>query len=153
MKYKTLGFVFLTLFGGGLIFTNSLAASGSIKWYAYEEGLTRGQKEQKKIFLHFWAAWCDSCKKMAKETFTDSSVIAYLNKNFISIKVNFDKKRAIASEYNVRGIPDNWFLAEKNGAISNLPGYIPAKMLLPILKYIHSDNYKKMSFGKFMDQM
>jgi len=151
MKYKLTGVMLAVLFFLGLFLTGSLAASGSIKWYTYETGMELGKKENKKIFLHFWAEWCDYCKKMEKETFVDSAVIAYLNKNYISIKVNADKERALVSEYNVRGLPDNWFITEKNEIIGNQPGYIPPDMLVPRLRYIHSNSYQKMSYSKFLN--
>ena len=151
MKYKRAGSIFAVLFFLGLFLVDSPAASGNIQWYPYETGMELGKKENKKIFLHFWSEDCEYCKKMAKETFVDSAVIAYLNKNFISIKVNADKEQALVSEYNVRGLPDNWFIDEKNEVIGNQPGYISADMLLPRLRYIHTDSYKKMSYKKFLD--
>ena len=151
MKNKLAGLMLAALFFGGLFLVGSPAASGGIQWHSYQTGMELGKKENKKIFLHFWAEWCDSCKKMNKETFTDSAVIAYLNKNFISIKVNSDKERALVSEYNVRGLPDNWFIAEKNEVIGNQPGPIPPDMLLPLLRYIYTDSYKKMSYSKFLN--
>jgi len=150
MKSKLAGVMLATLFFLGLFLAGSPAASGGIQWHSYETGMELGKKENKKIFLHFWAEWCDYCKQMARETFTDSAVIAYLNKNFISIKVNSDKERALVSEYNVRGLPDNWFIDEKNVIIGNHPGYIPPDKLLPQLRYIHTDSYKKMSYSKFL---
>jgi len=151
MKYKLTGLMLAAIFFLGLFLSGSPSASGSIQWRTYETGMELGKKENKKIFLHFWAEWCDSCKKMAKETFTDSGVIAYLNKNFISIKVNSDKERALVTEYKVRGLPDNWFIAEKNEVIGNQPGYMPPDKLLPLLRYIHTNSYKKMTYSKFLD--
>jgi thioredoxin-related protein len=151
MKYKFTGWMLATLFFLGLFLAGSPAASSSIQWHPYKTGMELGKKENKKIYLYFWAEWCDSCKKMTKETFVDSAVIAYLNKNFISIKVNADKEQALVSEYNVRGLPDNWFIAEKNEIIGNQPGYIPPDRLISLLRYIHTNSYKKMSYNKFMD--
>ena len=133
--------------------TAGFAASASIEWHSFKEGMAVVKKEKKKVFIHFWADWCPSCKKMEKETFKDSSVIAYLNKNFIAIKVNSDRETALLSEFGVLGIPDNWFISEDNEAISNLPGYIPTKMFLPILRFIQTDSYKRMTFGKFRKEM
>ena len=150
MKLKVVAFVAVLFF---FQTTLGFAVSGNIKWYSYNEGMDLVKKEKKKVFIHFWAEWCPSCKKMEKETFKDSSVIAYLNKNFISIKVNSDRENALSSEFGVRGVPDNWFVSEDNEAISNLPGYIPTKMFLPILKFIQTDSYKRMTFNKFMREM
>ena len=124
--------------------------SSGIKWYSYEEGIERGKEEKKNVFLNFYTQWCGYCKKMDKETFANSSIIAYLNENFISIKVNSDKERQIANYYYVNGLPTSWFLSKEGSKISSLPGYIPSDMLINILKYIHTDSYKKMNFRKFM---
>jgi len=151
MKSKLAGWVLAALFFLGLLSAGSPAASGGIQWQSYETGMELGKKENKKVFLHFWSEDCEYCIKMAKETFADSAVIAYLNKYFISIKVNSDKERALVSEYKVRGLPDNWFIAEKKEIIGNQPGFIPADTLLPLLRYIHTDSYKKMSYSKFLN--
>ena len=153
MTLRTIAMILATFFLLSLSMGIGRAASGDIRWYSFKEGTTQQEKIRKKVFLHFWAQWCSSCKKMNKNTFTDRSVIAYLNKHFISIKVDSDKDKALAGQFGVRGIPDNWFIAEDSQPLSNLPGYIPPKMFLTVLKFIHTDSYKKMSFTKFMDGM
>jgi len=75
---------------------------------------------------------------MAKETFQDHSVIAYLNANFISVRVNSDRERKIAASYGVRGVPTTWFLKENGEKIGSLPGYIPPDKLLSILKKVYA---------------
>ena len=125
------------------------AFSAKVRWYTYEEGLTLGKQDNKKVFLYFWADWCKFCEKMEKETLSKPEVSTYLNKNFISVKVNSDKEQGIFSKYFSRGVPNSWFIDERGGKISNLPGYVPSIMFLPILKYIQTDSYKKMSFKDF----
>ena len=128
----------------------ALNASGAIKWYSFQEGMAMAEKEKKKVFIHFYAGWCPSCKKMEKETFSNSAVISYLNKNYISIKVNTDIEGALSSEFGIRGVPDNWFISEDIEPITNQAGYLPSKLFLPILKYIHTDSFNKMSLRQFM---
>ena len=127
--------------------------AGPIKWYSYDEGIALGKRQGKKMYLYFWAEWCTFCKKMEGETLNKSLVSSYLNKNFISIKVNSDKERETASLYYVRGFPTSWFLTEDGQKISNLPGYVPPDMFLRILEFIHSDSYKKMTFGDYLKSM
>jgi len=130
---------------------NGFAFSDSIKWYSYEKGLALGEKEEKKIFLHFYANWCGYCLKMARVTFTDPLVISYLNENFIPIRVDVEREKQTASIYQVQGLPTTWFIAENGENISKLPGYLPPDMLINILKYIHTESYNKMSFKTFVD--
>jgi len=146
-----------TIFGGLLLWTVLLAGipayasdHSAIRWYSYEEGMVTGKIESKKLYIHFYADWCRYCKEMDKTTFQDAAVIAYLNANFIPIKVNFDRERQVASLYDIRPLPDNWFLASNGERISNQPGYIQPDMLIKILQYIHTDSYKDMSFMNFV---
>jgi thioredoxin-related protein len=88
---------------------------------------------------------------MEANTFKDSSVVAYINRNFIPIKVNSDKEPKTANQYNVRGLPNTFFLSETGEKIANRPGYIPPAEMLSLLKYIGSDSYQKMSYTKFLD--
>ena len=123
-----------------------------IQWLPYEEGRKRGESENKKVFLVFNADWCRYCLQMEKETFQNPSVIAYVNRNFVPISVNSDREQSIAAKYKVMGLPSTWFIAENGDTIGNRPGYIPAKEMLAILKYIGSDSYQKMSFQTFMEK-
>ena len=131
LAYTMLVFATLTL----LLPINTMS-SDSIKWYSYQEGMVAGRIAGKKVFLHFYANWCGYCRKMAKETFQDSSVVSYLNENFISIRVDFDKEGDIASQYGVRGLPSTWFLTQTGEIIGNVPGYIPPQALLSMLKKV-----------------
>ncbi len=126
--YTMLVFATLTL-----VFPIGTMASDSIQWHNYDEGMAMRKIENKKVFLHFNADWCPYCKKMAKETFQEPSVVSYLNENFIAILVDFDKEREIASQFGIRGLPSTWFLTETGKKIGSVPGYIPPKTLLLML--------------------
>jgi thioredoxin-related protein len=65
--------------------------------------------------------------------------------------VNADKERKAVSNYNIRGLPSNWFIRENGETISNLPGYISPDMFFFILKYIYTDSYKSMSFKTYVN--
>jgi len=69
-------------------------------------------------------------------TFGNSAVIAYLNDNFISIKVNYDTEKRLVSMFKVRGLPDNWFFSKDRKDTKHQPGYIPPEKFLVMLKKI-----------------
>lgn len=147
----SLSILMITLSLTTAIPSSAIAADG-IQWQPYKEGISRGKTEKKKIFLNFYADWCAYCKKMEAETFQNSAVISYINRNFIPIKVNSDKEQQTAALFSVRGLPSTWFLSEKGERIGNRPGFISAKEILPILKYIQTDSYQKMSFNTFIEK-
>jgi thioredoxin-related protein len=125
-------------------------ASDGVRWYDYEEGKALMQSKGKKGFLSFYADWCKYCRVMDAETFGNAAVVAYLNRNFIAMKVNSDQDTRRAADYGVRGLPSTWFLTADGQRISNRPGLIPPKDMLNILKFIHTDSYEKMSFDDFL---
>lgn len=127
----------------------STSKNTGIKWYSYDEGMAIGEKEGKKIMIHFFTGWCTYCKKMDRETFSKSEVASYMNENFISIRLNSEIEKQLSREYRVSGWPTTWFL-DKDGKKTNvLPGYLNRKMFLAYLKYTQSDSYRDMTFNTF----
>ncbi len=116
------------------------ADAPQIKWYSYDEGTAIYQNEGKRIYINFYADWCAYCKVMDKNTFTDPSVVRYLNKRFIPIKVNSEKDTETAKLFRVRGLPDNWFIETDGKVIGHRPGYIPPDVLLKILESIEEND-------------
>ena len=128
----------------------AMAGASAIDWKSYKTGMDEAQSAEKKIFVHFRTDWCTYCRKMDATTFKDETVVDYLNENFIPILVDGDKQKKVAVDYGVKGYPTNWFLTETEERISSLPGYVDAKRFLLILKYLHTDDYKEMSFTEFV---
>jgi thioredoxin-related protein len=126
------------------------SAANLIRWYPYDEGMKLGKAEGKKAFISFYANWCQYCQAMDKKTFKDAAVVSYLNEKLISIKVDVEHERQIASQYNINPLPDSWFISETGELIGNKPGYMTAGELLPVLQFIHTESYLEMSYAEFL---
>ncbi len=130
----------LVLTGLTVGFLHKPVPAKEIAWQSFAEGMARGKSENKKIFLHFYANWCGACKIMEDKTFRNATVIAYINENFIPIKVNADREQETSRMFRVRALPDNWFIDEDGKPIGHQPGYIPPENLKGILKMLIDEN-------------
>lgn len=112
-------------------------SSKRIKWYNYQEGMTLAKKQNKKVFLHFYTDWCDYCKEMASTTFSNRTVVTMLNTDFVAIRVDSSKNHKVAAKYNIRPVPDNWFLSADGEKIRNFLGYFEPDQFVTVLRYVN----------------
>ena len=124
----------LTILSLGLSDNSTFA--NDIQWQSFAVGMARSKSENKKVFLHFYAEWCATCKVMKEKTFKDPGVIASLNENYIPVKVDVDKDKDTSAIFKVQLLPDTWFIAENTKIIGHRPGYIPPGQLKAILKML-----------------
>ncbi|HSJ67441.1 MAG TPA: DUF255 domain-containing protein, partial [Anditalea sp.] len=50
-----------------------------INWLTFEEAAAMTEKDPKMIIVDVYTDWCGWCKKMDKGTFTDPTVVEYIN--------------------------------------------------------------------------
>ena len=69
-------------------------------------------KSDKPVVVDFWAVWCAPCRMVAPTV--EAIAEEYLGRAKVG-KLNVDENQAVASRYNVRGIPT--LLVFKNGQV------------------------------------
>jgi thioredoxin-related protein len=125
-------------------------SSISIDWKAYESALSRAKIEEKAIYIYFYKVQCPYCRKMERETLTDSRVVHILMENFLSVKIDVDRDPLLSMQYNIRGVPVSWFLDPQGIRIGALPGFIKANDLVEVLSYICEGHYKTKGFREYI---
>ncbi len=139
-KLKLLIPVLLVVFclTSGMVMAGAKQKSeNGIKWYGYKEGLTLAKKQNKQVYLHFYTDWCEYCKEMQSTTFRNPSVVKMLNTDFVAIKINTTKDHKVAAKYNIRPVPDNWFLSSSGSKIRNFLGYYEPDQFVTVLRYVN----------------
>ncbi len=84
MKNILLAFTVLLLF----VSFSSSNDSAELKWLDWNTGYPLAKKQNKIILVDAYTDWCGWCKKMDRDTYTNSDIIKALNKDFIVIKFN-----------------------------------------------------------------
>jgi thioredoxin-related protein len=57
---------------------------------SWQQILEKAQKENKYVFVDCYATWCGPCKLMDKNVYPVDSVGDFMNKNFISVRIQMD---------------------------------------------------------------
>ena len=118
----------------------------SVNWESYREATERSRREDKPMLIHFTARWCKWCTKMKLETYADRHVIRYLNENFTMAMVDTEQLPALASKFQVEGLPTLWFLDAKGGRLTHVPGFMSTERMLPLLEFIVTKAYKEHAY-------
>lgn len=86
--------------------------------------LDKAHKENKLVFIDFYAHWCLPCKMMEDDVFTHEPTAQIINADFVSYKINAEKDhgRLLASKYNVSSYPTLIFLDSDGNILERKDG-------------------------------
>ncbi len=104
-----------------------------IQWRPWTgESLEEAKKMNKPILLSLSAVWCHWCHVMDETTYSDLKVIAFINDNFIPVRVDADRRPDIDSLYNQGGWPSTLILTPEGDIIAG-GTYLPPDAMLSLL--------------------
>lgn len=114
---QTLLIAFLLLLG-----SNSFAQDKKeIHWLSFDEMAELAAKEPKMVLVNVYTDWCGWCRKMDKETFTDSEVVDYINSDFYPVKMNAEDSRR---KYKFRGTEYSDQTMARTMQVSSYPNFV-----------------------------
>jgi thiol-disulfide isomerase/thioredoxin len=98
----------------------------------WDEVIDKAKAENKFLFVDVYADWCSPCKKMDAEVFPDSTLGAYMNKNFVSYKANYKTPTGnmLAKRHGVGSFPTYLFLDVNGNLIYRSRGFMSAEKLI-----------------------
>lgn len=84
-------YLFLLVFGS----TAFSQSEEAVHWLDFEQLEDSLKVHPKKVFIDFYADWCDPCLRMQKEVFTDPEIASLLNKKYYAVKMNVENTDTI----------------------------------------------------------
>lgn len=96
-----------------------------ITWKEFnQETFDRAENENKLVLLDLKANWCHWCHVMDDSTYQNKSVMSYLNKHFVCVKVDQDANPYLANKYRKYGWPATIVFDAKGNELTKKSGYI-----------------------------
>lgn len=75
-------------------------AFNPVQWYPWgKEALSKAKNDGKPIFLSIGYSTCHWCHRMREESFEDEKTAAFINKNFIPVKVDREERPEVDAYY------------------------------------------------------
>lgn len=117
----------------------------AVDWYPWgQEALQKARDDNKPIFLSIGYSTCHWCHVMAHESFDNDGIGAFLNENFISIKVDRERRPDLDEQFMLvtqvvsgnGGWPNSLFLT-KEGEPFYAGTYFPPEQFLDLLHQIN----------------
>ena len=95
------------MFALSLVFLSFSAANGQqIEWLTdLDQARQTAVRTGKPILYDFTAKWCGPCRRMDKGFWPKPEVIE-LSKQFVCVKVDFDREKTLAARYDIKAIPN-----------------------------------------------
>ena len=120
-------------------------------WMSFNDGMELARNLDKPVVIDFYTSWCRWCKVMDRETFSDAEVASYLDRHFISIKIDAEQRTGaleyggrqytpaqLARRMGVRGYPAIAYLAPSGELAFVDMGFKKPEQFMVNLRYMTS---------------
>lgn len=147
--------------------------SPTVNWISLSEAIEKNKTEKKKIYVYLSDESSISGKVMEATNFKDSTLVNYLNDNFLAVKFNArsteeielngqklinDPADGVYHQLVIAGLrqngkvtfPSSLIFDESSLLITPIPQYMSPSFMMPVLTYFNGDSYKTIEFPTYL---
>jgi hypothetical protein len=119
-----------------------------VNWLEWsDEAFRKARAEDKLIVLALSAPWCEGCREMDETTYGDDEVAGVLNRDYVPVYVDTDRRPDVNDRYNVGGWPCTAFLTPSGDSLGGWTylGRDDMRRILAQLKFGYEANRDKIA--------
>jgi len=98
----------------------------------------RAEREQRPLFVHFFAGYDIAAQPMWSEVYTRPNIAARLNENFVMVWINAESDPALAQQYSVTAVPTDLIMRPDGHVIHRRIGVISADRFAEFLEFLQN---------------
>ena len=138
LKYcSVLVFLFSVFFLAAAGYTSPLPPLQTVRWETdMNVAMTRAEREQRPLFLHFVGNDSSSAQQMGSEVFSQPNIASHLNANFVMVRINAVENSVLAQKYSITAIPTDLVLRPNGQIIHRRVGVIAADRFAQYLTFL-----------------
>jgi uncharacterized protein len=116
------------------------APSAKLNWLPWSNDVfSQAKREHRFVLLDLEAVWCHWCHVMDVTTYRDPKVIALLEKNYVTVRVDQDSRPDLSNRYEDYGWPATVVFDGEGHEIVKRQGYLPPNEMASLLQAIIDD--------------
>jgi len=100
--------------------------AGAAENFAWQPSLETAKRvaaqNNQLVLIHFTAPWCDACRRMERDVFSQAEVVAGLQTNFVAVKINADHFPNTARQLGVTALPTTVVMTPAGVTLSKIRG-------------------------------
>jgi len=119
----------------------------------FRTAMTQAAEKNKLVFIDAYTTWCGPCKLMDKSVFTDEKVLAFMNENFVNLKLDMERGdgQIVAQRYKVSAFPSFLFVNSEGELVHKGIGYQDADKFLGLVSIALNANQGLLAWSKKFD--
>ncbi len=126
---------------GLILLTAEAGAQQAVRWQPTLESAKRAAGQSNRLVLvHFWAPWCEACRRMDRDVFGQAEVAAAMETGYVAVKLNADHHPATAQQYRVKALPTQVVITPQGQLVEKFEGALGYAKYIEQLQRIAAAN-------------